>query len=104
MVQQAVLLQPMEVRAGAEIYVQSMQDSRLDVSGGRCSMWRPHAGADFVVGAAAQNSCWNSLLLKDCAQWEGASLEQFMKDYILWKGLQGNSVRRKEWQGGAVMG
>ncbi|RMC15640.1 hypothetical protein DUI87_07842 [Hirundo rustica rustica] len=73
----------MEFHGGAEICVQSMEDpvlKQVDMSGGRCSMWRKHAGADFLAGAAAQNSCWSSLFLKDCAPWKGASLEQLMKD------------------------
>lgn len=60
---------------------------QVDTSGGRCSMWRNHGGADFLAGAAAQNSCWSSLFLKDRASWKGAWLEQFMKYCVLWKGL-----------------
>ncbi|KAF4788940.1 hypothetical protein TURU_001847 [Turdus rufiventris] len=102
-VRQAVL-QPIELCGGAEISVQSMEDPILklvDMSGGRCSTWGNHAGADFLTGAAAQNSCWSSLFLKDCAPWKGASLEQFMKDYILWKGLHVTAKEQCEKEGDA---
>lgn len=52
-VREAALLQPMELRGGAEIYMQSMEDPMLkhvDMSGGRCSLRRNCAGADFLAG------------------------------------------------------
>lgn len=96
---QAVLLQPVEVCDGAEISAKSVQDPMLDMSGGRCSMRRNHAGADFLAGAVVQNSCWDSLLLKDCAPWKEAPLEQLMKDCVLWKGLHVAAEEQHEKEG-----
>jgi len=76
MVSQAVPLQPMEVRGGADIHLQPTEDPTPEQVG------VPKGDCDPM-----ENPRWSSLILKGCTPWKGPTLEQFMKNCSLWKGL-----------------
>ncbi|KAK4818202.1 hypothetical protein QYF61_008586 [Mycteria americana] len=109
MVKQVAPLQSMEVHDGADIHseVHGGPPARADgcVLKEAVTWWRACARAGswqelWPCGERSpcwsrfsgrtcdtmEDSCWNSLFLKDCIPWKGPTLEQLMKNCSLWEG------------------
>jgi len=99
MVKQAVPLQPMEVRSGADLHLQPVERTPSQ------SRWMPEGGSDPVgsphrskfAGRACEpmgDTCWSSLFLKDCTPWKGPTLGQFYNSCTRAKDPQWKSLWR----------
>jgi len=71
-VRQAVPLQPMEVHAGADLYLQLLEDPLLE------QVDAPEGGCDLV-----ESLCWSSLLAGPVDPWR----EEPMLEQVCWQGL-----------------
>ena len=120
---QALTLQPVEVHGGADIHLQPVEDPTavqgIAPKGGCDPVGSPRwsrllaglaalcrgarAGAALLAGLATLwgDPRWSSLFLKDCAPWEGPTLEQLVEDCLPWEGPHAGAGQEREEDGAA---
>ena len=98
-------LQPMEVNSGADLHLQPTEDpapEQVDAPEGGCDPLGSCTGAAPGRTCGPMESCpgWSRFAGRACESCRGSTLEQFVKNCILWEGLMLEKIIKDSPMGG----